>query len=148
MREQAGIGFPGTTDSEVLRLGHFRTTESVEVFDDPELEVPGGGRLQPGWNRTPHGRLLVMSLQPGVHIVGVREEDRSPIDLATPMTLEEFQAAIRRVLGTDLPLGEPIWLSRAVSQGRLASGTAPGEYCWPVTPLTCSPRADQRSTSA
>ncbi|ONI86908.1 FAD-dependent oxidoreductase [Actinosynnema sp. ALI-1.44] len=120
VRDRAGIGFPGTTDSEVLRLGHFTAPEAGGMFDDPEVEVPGFGRLQPGWNRTPLGRFIVTTLQPGVHVVGVRENDQAEASLATPMTLQEFQASVRRVLGTDLPLGEPIWLSRTVSQARLA----------------------------
>jgi 2-polyprenyl-6-methoxyphenol hydroxylase-like FAD-dependent oxidoreductase len=120
VRDRAGIGFPGTTDSEVLRLGHFAAPKAGGMFDSAEVEVPGVGRLQPGWNRTPRVRFIVASLQPGVHIVGVRENDQSAIDLATPMTLDEFQASVRRVLGADLPLGEPIWLSRTVSQARLA----------------------------
>jgi 2-polyprenyl-6-methoxyphenol hydroxylase-like FAD-dependent oxidoreductase len=120
VREQAGIGFPGTTDSEVLRLGHFTAPEAGGIFDNPDLEVPGVGRLQPGWNRTTRGRFIVTSLQPRVRIVGVRENDQSAIDLTTAVTLDEFHASIRRVLGTDLPLGEPIWLSRTVSQARLA----------------------------
>jgi 2-polyprenyl-6-methoxyphenol hydroxylase-like FAD-dependent oxidoreductase len=120
VRELAGIAFPGTTDDEVLRLGHFRAPGHTSVFAPPEMEVPGVGRLQPGWNRTPHGRVLVTSLGPGVQVAGVREEDTSTFDPATAMTIEEFQAGVRRVLGVDLPLGEPIWLSRVITESRLA----------------------------
>jgi 2-polyprenyl-6-methoxyphenol hydroxylase-like FAD-dependent oxidoreductase len=119
VRDLAGIGFPGTTDAEVLRLGHFVAPEAGGIFDNPEIEVPGIGRLRPGWNRTPTGRLIVTTLRPGTHVVGVREPDHSPTD-TTSVTLEEFQASVRRVLGAELPLGTPIWLSRTVSQARLA----------------------------
>ncbi|WP_188189399.1 FAD-dependent monooxygenase [Nonomuraea sp. SYSU D8015] len=112
VRELAGIGFPGTTDDELLRLGHFRTDTATGVFEDPAF-----AGLEPGWNRTPGGRLLLTSLQPGVHIVGVREQGGRE---AGPVTLAEFQEAVRRVLGRDLPLGEPIWLSSTVAQARLA----------------------------
>ncbi|GAB3399382.1 FAD-dependent monooxygenase family protein [Flindersiella endophytica] len=118
VREQAGIGFPGTTDPEVLRLGHFAAPDAGGIFDDPEIEVPRIGRLRPGWNRTPTGRLIVTTLRPGAHIVGVRETGHLPTD-TTPISQEEFRASVRRVLGADLPLGEPIWLSRTVSQARL-----------------------------
>jgi hypothetical protein len=37
------------------------------------------------------------------------------------VTLADFEAAVHRVLGSGLPLGEPIWLSSTVSQARLAS---------------------------
>ncbi|MDT7727799.1 MAG: hypothetical protein QOI21_4375 [Actinomycetota bacterium] len=115
VREQAGIGFPGTTDEDVVRLGHFKAADSVAAFQDPEF-----GNLKPGWNRTEHGRIMVMSLQPGVQIVGVRERRQQRIDLTSPLELEEFRASVRRVLGRDLPFGEPIWLSRTVSQARQA----------------------------
>ncbi|WP_020673032.1 FAD-dependent monooxygenase [Amycolatopsis nigrescens] len=112
VRELAGIDFPGTTDDEVLRLGHFTTDTATDVFDSPEV-----AGLRPGWNRTPRGRLIVTSLQPGVHIVGVREKGTPT---AGPVTLAEFEAAVRRVVGRDLPLGEPTWLSSTVAQARLA----------------------------
>ncbi|MBB5777551.1 FAD-dependent monooxygenase [Nonomuraea jabiensis] len=112
VRREAGIGFPGTTDDEVLRLGHFATGADTGIFE--ALETDG---LAPGWNRTPNGRLLLTSLQHGVLIAGVREKG-APGD--GPVTPEDFRAAVRRVLGRDLPLGEPLWLSSTVAQARLA----------------------------
>ncbi|WP_283138863.1 FAD-dependent monooxygenase [Rhizohabitans arisaemae] len=112
VRELAGIGFPGTTDKEMMWLGHFTTARTTGVFDHPDM-----AGLQPGWNHTRTGRLLLTSLQPGVQVVGVREERTPP---AEPVTLADFQTAVRRVLGRDLPLGEPIWLSSTVTQARLA----------------------------
>lgn len=126
VREQAGIGFPGTTDPEVLRLGHFTAPEAGGLGDDPDFEVPGIGRLRPGWNRTPRGRFVVTSLQPGLHLVGVREDDPSAAGLTTPATVDDFRAAVRRVVGADLPLGEPVWLSRTVTQARLAEAYRAG----------------------
>ncbi|HLU76052.1 MAG TPA: FAD-dependent monooxygenase [Nonomuraea sp.] len=112
VRELAGIGFPGTTDDEVLRLGHFRFDGDTSLFEAPET-----GGLRQGWNRTPHGRVLLTSLQPGVLVAGVRERG----ELAEgPVTIEDFRAAVRRVLGRELPLGPPIWLSSTVAQARLA----------------------------
>ncbi|MEU4234023.1 FAD-dependent monooxygenase [Nonomuraea sp. NPDC026600] len=111
VREQAGIGFPGTTDDEVLLLGHFKAPHA-SLFDSPQAKG-----LQPGWNRTPNGRLLLTSLRPGIHIVGVREKGAAR---ATAVTLARFEEAVRRVIGVDLPLGEPIWLSSTVSQARVA----------------------------
>ncbi|WP_053175593.1 FAD-dependent monooxygenase [Nonomuraea sp. SBT364] len=102
VRQQVGIGFPGTTDDQVLRLGHFRGR--------PELDG-----LKPGWNEFPHGRVLLTSLRRGVHVVGVREKGE-----AGPVTADGFRAALRRVTGRDLPLGEPIWLTATVAQARLA----------------------------
>jgi 2-polyprenyl-6-methoxyphenol hydroxylase-like FAD-dependent oxidoreductase len=108
VRDLAGIGFPGSTDREVLRLGHFAT--DAKLFHTPE-------GLRPGWNRTPRGRVLVTSLQPGVHVVGVRDEVPANDE---PMTLAELQDAFHRVLGAELPPAEPIWVSRTISQARIA----------------------------
>ncbi len=110
VRKQLGISFHGTTDDEALLLGHFRTDQATGLFE--QSRVMG---LEQGWNHRPHGRLLLTSLRPGVDIVGVREKGA-----AGPVTLAGFQAAIRRVIGADLPLGEPIWLSSTVTQARLA----------------------------
>ncbi len=104
VRELAGIAFPGTTDGELLRLGHFRA-------DGPLFAGAGG------WRRRPGGRVLVTSLTPGVVVVGVREVTPEP---PGEPTLDEFRDALRRVLGEDLPLGEPLWLSRTASSARLA----------------------------
>ncbi|NUP80010.1 MAG: FAD-dependent oxidoreductase [Nonomuraea sp.] len=112
VRGLAGIGFPGTTDDEVLRLGHFAVDRELDVFEDPQVEG-----LTPGWNQTERGRLLLTSLQRGVLVAGVRERGAPP---EGPVTAEDFRAAVRRVLGRDLALGEPIWLSSTVSQARLA----------------------------
>jgi 2-polyprenyl-6-methoxyphenol hydroxylase-like FAD-dependent oxidoreductase len=117
VRELAGIDFPGDTDGEVLRLGHFRI-DGGAVFDQPAVDVPGHGPLRPGWNHTPRGRVLATSLQPGVLIVGVREVGDPPTG---PLTPEEMRAALRRVLGAEPTLGEPIWLSWTVAQARLAA---------------------------
>ncbi|WP_433438073.1 FAD-dependent monooxygenase [Nonomuraea sp. CA-141351] len=110
IRGLAGIGFPGTTGDEPLRLGHFRT--DVNVFESPQFDG-----LEQGWTRTPHGRLLLTSLHHGVLVAGVREKGEPP---EGPTTIEDFRAAVRRVVGRDLELGEPIWLSSTVSQARLA----------------------------
>ncbi|MEV0382104.1 FAD-dependent monooxygenase [Nonomuraea sp. NPDC050643] len=110
VRRWAGIEFAGTTDDEGLMVGHFKT--DLAVFDS--LESDG---LRPGWNRTPRGRVLLTSLHEGVLIAGVREPGASQSD---SVTLADFQAALRRVLGRELPLGEPIWLSSTVAQARLA----------------------------
>ncbi|MEV5889646.1 FAD-dependent monooxygenase [Nonomuraea fuscirosea] len=110
VRERAGIAFPGTTEAEGLLFGHFKA--DIKVFESLE-----GEGLEPGWNRRPNGRVLLTSLQDGVLIAGVR----APGAFAEEeVSLADFRAAVRDVLGVDVPLGEPIWMSRTVAQGRLA----------------------------
>ncbi|MFC6085125.1 FAD-dependent monooxygenase [Sphaerisporangium aureirubrum] len=120
VREWAGIGFPGTTDPEVLRIGRFTAPPGTGLFEEQEVDVPGLGRLGPGWTRTERGRVIVASFERGVRTVGLREHDARAAGDTGPLTMEEFRAAVRRVLGADLPLGDPVWLSRTVSQARLA----------------------------
>ncbi|RBQ17303.1 FAD-dependent oxidoreductase [Spongiactinospora rosea] len=123
VRRLGGIGFPGTTDPGVVLLGHFRATEATgDLYEAPDIEVPGHGRLQSGWNRTPRGRVIVTSLHPGVHMAAVRENDPPPgaYDDDAPVTFADVQAAMTRVLGGPVPLGEPIWLSRTTTQARMA----------------------------
>ncbi|MFI6596072.1 FAD-dependent monooxygenase [Nonomuraea sp. NPDC050536] len=107
VRELAGFDFPGTTDEEVVRLGHFRSVRAKGIFGDAG-----------DWRHTPRGQAIVTSLQPGVFIVGVREKGAQP---AGPMTVEELRESLRRVLDTDVELGEPIWVSRTVAQARQAT---------------------------
>jgi FAD binding domain len=110
VREQAGVGY-------------LRLPESVTWHPTGELELPDGTRVPGGMRSvTPTGRgaYSLVSMIPGVLIVAVSEEPDGPVDLDAPMTLEELQAGLRRVLGRELPLGEPIWLSRTVPQARLA----------------------------
>ncbi|PZG12170.1 FAD-dependent oxidoreductase [Nonomuraea aridisoli] len=110
VREQAGIAFPGATDEERMLIGHFKA--DMKVFES--LEAAG---LEPGWTRRPAGRVLFTSLHDGVLVAGVRDRGEATGDTVTP---EVFHAAVRRVLGVDVPLGEPIWLSSTATQARLA----------------------------
>ena len=55
----------------------------------------------------------------GVFIVYTSEDDPSA-DLSVPVTLDEFRASARRVLGGDLPMTDPQLLTRLVGNSRLA----------------------------
>ncbi|MFD2768439.1 FAD-dependent oxidoreductase [Micromonospora eburnea] len=119
VREQAGIAFPGAVNTDVTRIGHVVIPEQF-VAADGGLDVPGAGRLPLGWSYTPHGRLGIMAFGPGVHIVSVTEANPAAADAGTAATLDELRAAVRRVLGADLPMSEPRWLSLVVTQARQA----------------------------
>ena len=121
VRERAGIGFSGFTSGKVTRIGHLHLSPSVGAGPGGgEIELPGYGRLQPGWNRTPTGTFIISSLQPGVHIVAVVENDPAPADTDEPATLEELQGSIRRVLGVELPVEDAIWVSRVSGRSGVA----------------------------
>jgi 2-polyprenyl-6-methoxyphenol hydroxylase-like FAD-dependent oxidoreductase len=127
VRKQAGIAFPGVTSAEVSRIGRVRLPDSVIVPGTGEVEVPGAGRLQPAMTKlTSRGRCSLMPLaaldkaaEPGIYIVATMEEDPGA-DLDSPMTLEELRASVGRVLGGELPMSDPLWLTRTVGNSRLA----------------------------
>lgn len=120
IRDKAGIPFPGNTYPEVTRLGHITMPESVTLLDNGDLDVPGIGTVRSGFTRTDRGVLALASFTPEILLVSATEDDPTSYDTDAPMTLAELRDSIRRVLGAELPLGEPIWLSRFYTQARQA----------------------------
>jgi len=127
VRKLAGIGFPGVTSPTIARIGRVLLPPSVIVTGTGEVDVPRAGRLpvmQPV--RTPRGMytlapltMLDKSAPPGVYIVSTHEEDPDA-ELTTPMSVAELQSSFSRVLGADLPMSEPLWLTRLVGNSRQA----------------------------
>ncbi len=127
VRKQAGIEFPGVTSTEISRIGRVRLPATMIVAGTGEVEVPGGGRLQPGATKmAAGGRISIMPLaaldsgaEPGLYIVATFEEDPD-VDPETPMTIGELAASVRRVLGAELPMTDPQWLTRTIGNSRIA----------------------------
>ncbi len=126
VRKQAGIGFPGITSSEISRIGRVFLPTAVIAPGGAAVEVPGAGRLTfPGVVRTPRGAYSIMPLAmldksapPGLFIVFTSEEDPTATAAGDgPMTLDELRASFRRVLGAELEMAEPQWLTRTVGNG-------------------------------
>ncbi|AHH17226.1 putative monooxygenase [Nocardia nova SH22a] len=115
VRRMGGIEFPGSTGSEVVRIGHFTVLVTEGFRDDDNVE----SARRPTVIRTSNGRVMMMSVRPGIRLVAVSEN--APRTESGPMTLGEFQASVRRVMGDELPLGEPIWLTHTTSHARLAN---------------------------
>jgi 2-polyprenyl-6-methoxyphenol hydroxylase-like FAD-dependent oxidoreductase len=120
VRDQAGIPFPGTTYPEVHRLGQVARPQSVTLFDDGDIEVPGFGRLRSGFTRTDRGGLAFAAVGPDVLMLFTTEDDSTAPDDDVPMTTAELQASIRRVVGAHVPLGEAFRLSRFTFHARHA----------------------------
>jgi 2-polyprenyl-6-methoxyphenol hydroxylase-like FAD-dependent oxidoreductase len=122
IRGMVGIAFPGTTYPEVNRLAEVAVHPSVVVGDDGVVAVPGGARIAPGFTRTERGVFAVGSLTPGVLMVQTIEDEAGAGDDGEepPMSLAELGESIRRVLGVELPLGEPRRLSRYRHHARQA----------------------------
>jgi hypothetical protein len=129
VRKRAGIGFPGVTSSEVSRIGRVFLPEAVVSPGSSEVEVPGAGRLRyPVPVSTPRGvfslaplNMLDRNAKPGLFIVHTREKDPAASACGDgPMTLDELRASFRRVLGVDLEMTDPQWLTRTVGNTRQA----------------------------
>ncbi|MEV5582692.1 FAD-dependent monooxygenase [Streptomyces parvus] len=120
VREQAGISFPGSTCPEVNRLSQVTLAEGVKRHDNGDLEVPGAGRLSPGFTRTGQGVFGFGWLTAEVLLISTTESEATGYGDDAPMTLAEHQDSIRRVIGAELPLGTPLRLSRYQLQDRQA----------------------------
>lgn len=111
VRELAGISFPGTAFPEVQRLASVTVPDAVTVLDDGSLQVAGVGRIPFGYTATERGVFACSGSADslGVYTAEVEETD---YDDDLPMTVAELAASVRRVLGVDLPLGEPLRMTR------------------------------------
>ena len=109
VRKCCGIDFPGITDRGfVSRSGQVTIHPPVAIPGTGELHVPGAGRFRPAtFTRTENGLFAYGMFQPGLYRVAVHEWVSSPLEDSTSMPLEELQAAVRRVIGGDVPMSEP-----------------------------------------
>jgi hypothetical protein len=118
VRELAGISFPGTTYPEVQRLAQVTVPESVTLLEGGDIDVEGVGRIRFGFTRTEHGEFALGSTNPEHMGLFTSEEESVAYDDDEPMTVTELGDSIRRVLGVDLPLGEPTRLTRFTFHAR------------------------------
>jgi len=95
--------------------------DTVTQLDNGDLEVPGLGTVRAGeFTRTDRGLFGFGMLTPQVLLVSTTQDELTEYDDDTPMTLAELRDSIRHVLGAELPLGDPIRLSRFQFQARQA----------------------------
>jgi 2-polyprenyl-6-methoxyphenol hydroxylase-like FAD-dependent oxidoreductase len=118
VRDMADIPFPGTTFPEIQRLARTTVPEGVTVLENGDLEVTGVGRIPFGFTSTERGVFATGSTDPGSLGVYTSEEESAEYDDDEPMTLTELRDSIRRVLGVDLPLGEPLRMTRFAFHAR------------------------------
>lgn len=105
-RKLAGIDFPGVTDDNTVHrsVNAYVPAELVDPVTGV-LTVPGYGPILPFKHHRNERGLFVYAPFPGrLPLLSTSERD-APEDV--PMTLAEFQASVRRVLGVDLPLTPP-----------------------------------------
>jgi 2-polyprenyl-6-methoxyphenol hydroxylase-like FAD-dependent oxidoreductase len=118
VRDVAGIPFPGITYPEVQRLAQVTVPESVTLLESGDIDVAGVGRISFGFTRTERGEFALGSTDPAHMGLFTSEEEATGYDDDQPMTVTELGDSIRRVLGVDLPLGDPIRLTRFTFHAR------------------------------
>lgn len=105
VRRALGVDFPGTATTRTALLG------DVVLADPP---------ARPLSRTTAQGLLLLVPLGDGAHRIVVVDPTRAQVPLAEPVTLDELRGAVTRILGSDLGMGAPRWLSRFGDATRLA----------------------------
>lgn len=105
VRKAAGIGFPGTTAPTVSRLAHVQIPESLRAADR-SLLIPDVGRISHGHNRFDRGMVVFGELEPDRALLGTLEF--GPSADSGPMTIAELRESLRRILGVDIALNEPL----------------------------------------
>jgi 2-polyprenyl-6-methoxyphenol hydroxylase-like FAD-dependent oxidoreductase len=118
VRDLASIAFPGITYPEVQRLALVTVPESVTVLENGDIDVAGLGRISFGFTRTERGEFALGSTKPELMGLYTSEEESVVYEDDEPMTVTELRDSIRRVLGVDLPLGEPTRLTRFTFHAR------------------------------
>jgi 2-polyprenyl-6-methoxyphenol hydroxylase-like FAD-dependent oxidoreductase len=103
VREMAGIDFPGTAPTRLLRLG--------------DVKIPGMIEDQATWR---DGRPPFPLLDDGFFRVISVEAYPVGFDREAAMTLEELRESVRRTFGKDVPMTEARWLSRFTDASRQA----------------------------
>lgn len=112
VRDMTGIPFPGTTFPEIQRLARTTVPDRVTLLDNGDLEVEGVGRIPFGFTPTERGVFATGSTDRESLGVYTSEQESIEYDDDEPMSVAELRDSIRRVLGVDLPLGEPERLTR------------------------------------
>ncbi|MCY1062758.1 FAD-dependent monooxygenase [Nannocystis sp. SCPEA4] len=105
VRRAIGVDFPGSATTRTAILG------------DVVLAEPPPGPIS---RTNAQGLLLLVPLGDGAHRIVVVDPTRAQVPLAEPVTLDELRGTARRVLGTDLGMHAPRWLSRFGDATRLA----------------------------
>ncbi len=111
VRDLAGIPFPGTSLPEIERLASVTVPDSVTVLSDGGLDVPGVGKIPFGYTATERGVFACSGIG-GAMGVYTAEVEATEYDDDVPMSVAELSASVCRVLGIDLPLGEPLRMTR------------------------------------
>jgi 2-polyprenyl-6-methoxyphenol hydroxylase-like FAD-dependent oxidoreductase len=118
VRKQSGIAFPGLDPTVIGRLGDVKL--EAAGLEQLKRGVPELGGREFGIVRTRTGNFAIVPLGSGIYRLAAIEWDQEIVDHDTATSLSELQDAIQRVIGLNLPMHDPVWLSRATDSSRLA----------------------------
>lgn len=104
VRKNMGIGFPGVTSPTVARIAHVQIPDEIRASGGG-LDIPGFGRIPFGHNRFDRGMVIFAEFEPDRAMLGTMEYGSAADDV--PMSIGELRASLRRILGVEVPLGEP-----------------------------------------
>lgn len=104
VRKTAGFDFPGTPP----QITAFQAI----------AEMTGTDALRPGWNRSARG---VYAFGPVPGRILVVEFEGAPVERDTPVTVDELQAAVRRVTGVDVTVTAIRSVTRYTDNARQAT---------------------------
>ena len=137
VRKQAGIGFPGHTSDEIVRIARVTIPPSkivrVNHRSQISFDIAGVGRLTAMTpNSLPGGRfsiapvaLLDHSAPADLYIISVHEA-RPEGNVSDVVTVEDLRTSIHRVLGADLPFIDTADLRSAAGNSRQADAYRAG----------------------
>ncbi|MEU5404230.1 FAD-dependent monooxygenase [Streptomyces sp. NPDC005963] len=84
------------------------------------VRCDGAEAPEPGWHRTPRGWVVAKRTSEGrMHLRAV-DCSKAHADHTLPLGLEEFRSETSRILGREIGMGEPRWLSRFSDFSRVA----------------------------
>jgi 2-polyprenyl-6-methoxyphenol hydroxylase-like FAD-dependent oxidoreductase len=117
VRKKSAVAFPGTEAIVVGRMGDVQlSTDALNMLNQNVSEL--GGR-DFGVLRTKTGNFAIVPLGGGIHRLAAIEWEQISFDHNAPMPLDELRTAIRRVIGMDLAMSGPVWLSRTTDSSHL-----------------------------
>ncbi|MFJ6070877.1 monooxygenase [Streptomyces sp. NPDC093065] len=110
VRQDAGIGFPGTDETLTGVLGDFGVV-------DPRPGALDAARAQ---------GVIVVPLEGGLTRFVYLDPERLRVPAGEPVTVAEFRTSLTRITGSDCGVAEPRWLSRFGNATRLAESYRSG----------------------
>ncbi|NDZ81614.1 hypothetical protein G3I19_24395 [Streptomyces sp. SID10853] len=84
------------------------------------VRCDGAGAPEPGWHQTPRGWVVSKRTPGGRWHLRVVDSSKAHADHTLPLGLEEFRRETSRIMGREIGMGEPRWLSRFSDFSRLA----------------------------